>query len=149
MTDTAPAADFTDGRHAPDSTILRFMGIEILDEDPADPTLGIAECPLTKNVRNIAGVMNGGVVATVIDTAGGTAAARATRSFAIATAAMNIQYLGPISVGPGRAEARVLRKGARSVVVQVDMVDVGDGNRLAATGTMNLIAGPPNATGTR
>lgn len=141
------AAGIPDSGFVPKSPILTFMGIRIMRPDPADPTTAICEVELTDEVRNTAGVLNGGVVATVIDTAGGSAAARATGSMAIATAVMTLQYLGPVAIGPGRATARVLRKGQRSVVVQVDMVDVGDGNRLAVTGTMNLTAGPPSTDG--
>ena len=50
-----------------------------------------------------------------------------------------IRYLRPIKIGPARAVARILRTGKRSVVVQVDIYRVDDGE-LAATSTVNFAA---------
>lgn len=141
MTDIPPPASTssspTDERGM---TVLHYLGIKIL-KDTEDPTDGVCEMVLADHVRNQAGSLNGGVVATLLDTAGGVAAHRATGKQMISTAAMHIQYLDPVTVGPARATARVVRTGSRSVVAELELVDVGDDDRLAAIGTINLTVG--------
>lgn len=87
---------------------------------------------------NIRGALQGGLVATLIDVAAGRLAfAIADVGAGVGTADMTIHYLAPIIEGPARAVATLVRKGRRSVVVAVDVFDVG-GDRLAARATLSF-----------
>ncbi|MCV7041599.1 phenylacetic acid degradation protein [Mycolicibacterium moriokaense] len=87
---------------------------------------------------NIRGALQGGLVATLIDVAGGRLAIRHTDGAAGAgTADMSIHYLAPIVEGPARATATLLRAGRRLIVVAVDVVDVA-ADRLAAHATLSF-----------
>lgn len=90
------------------------------------------------DVANIRGALQGGLVATLIDVAAGRLAfALADAGHGVSTADMTIHYLAPIMTGPARAVASLVRKGRTSVVVGVDVVDVG-GERLAARATVSF-----------
>jgi len=53
------------------------------------------------------------------------------------TADMTIHFLAPILEGPARATATLVRAGKRTIVVAVDVMDVG-GDRLAARATLSF-----------
>ncbi len=55
-----------------------------------------------------------------------------------ATLDLNVHFLLPIVVGPARATATTVRSGRRTVVVKVDVEDMGTG-RLAATSVVQFI----------
>jgi uncharacterized protein (TIGR00369 family) len=94
--------------------------------------------PVSSQVTNTAGALQGGLIATLADTAGGKLALRHIPSDAgLTTADLVIRYLRPITRGGARAVPRVLRAGRRSVVVQVDIFGDGD-DELAATATVNF-----------
>lgn len=87
---------------------------------------------------NVRGALQGGLVATLIDVAAGRLAfAIADRGAGVGTADMTIHYVAPIIEGPARAVATLVRKGRRTVVVAVDVFDVG-GDRLAARATLSF-----------
>jgi uncharacterized protein (TIGR00369 family) len=77
-------------------------------------------------------------VATLIDiTAGRLAGRHVLPNQDVATADMTVHYLAPIIAGPARATATVVRAGKRTVVIAVDVTDVG-GDRLAARATLGF-----------
>ena len=87
---------------------------------------------------NIRGALQGGLVATLIDVAAGRLAIKYVGEGAGAsTADMTIHFLAPIVEGPARATATVVRAGRRTIVVAVDVTDVG-GERLAARATLSF-----------
>jgi uncharacterized protein (TIGR00369 family) len=87
---------------------------------------------------NVRGALQGGLVATLIDVAGGRLAIKHTNGGAGAgTADMSIHYLAPVVEGPARATATLLRAGKRLIVVSVDVVDVA-ADRLAARATLSF-----------
>jgi uncharacterized protein (TIGR00369 family) len=55
-----------------------------------------------------------------------------------ATIDLNVHFLLPIVTGPARATATVVRRGKRTVVVRVDVHDVGR-DRLAATAIVQFV----------
>ena len=94
---------------------------------------------------NIRGALQGGLVATLIDVAGGRLAIKhAGEGSAAGTADMSIHFLAPIVAGPARATARLVRAGKRMIVVGVDVSDVGR-NRLAARATLSFAILAPRA----
>lgn len=90
------------------------------------------------DLANVRGALQGGLVATLIDIAAGRlAVAVADLGAGASTADMTIHYLAPIIEGPARAVATLVRKGQRTIVVAVDVLDVG-GDRLAARATLSF-----------
>ncbi|OBG81791.1 PaaI family thioesterase [Mycobacterium sp. E3305] len=87
---------------------------------------------------NYRGALQGGLVATLIDVAGGRLAVKhAGEGSGAGTADMSIHFLAPIVEGPARASATLLRAGKRMIVVGVDVFDVGR-DRLAARATLSF-----------
>lgn len=90
------------------------------------------------DLANIRGALQGGLVATLIDVAGGRLAIKyAGDGSGAGTADMSIHFLAPIVEGPARATATLVRAGKRIIVVGVDVSDVGR-NRLAARATLSF-----------
>jgi uncharacterized protein (TIGR00369 family) len=95
-------------------------------------------CTVRDELRNLAGMLHGGVIATMADAAVGIALARhfkATRSGA--TAEMKISYLRPILEGQATARAHLLRVGAHLCVGRVDIQDAK--RQLAATAIVTYL----------
>lgn len=90
------------------------------------------------DLANVRGALQGGLVATLVDIAGGRLAfAAGDRGSGVSTADMNIHYLAPVVEGPARAVATFVRRGRRLIVVAVDVFDVG-ADRLAARATLTF-----------
>ena len=123
-------------------TYLQHIGLRMQRDDGNGN--GVCEVDLRPDLVNNAGMLQGGIVATIIDCAGGIAASRATGSMKTFTADMNIHFLAAGRVGPVRAVGSVLRQGRTSVVSEVRVYDVGADNRLmsVATLTFQLPSGP-------
>ena len=115
------------------SPFNRMMGlaIEALDEGFARVVM-----PCPEDLMQLQGVVHGGALATLADSA--VAFALSTLIEAnqrISTIEMKINYLAPVTEGPAVAEARILRKGRRVAVGDVDIYD-GQG-RLVAKSLMS------------
>jgi uncharacterized protein (TIGR00369 family) len=86
------------------------------------------EIPMREDMRNLAGVLHGGVSATIADAAVGIAVVRHFGGQrATATVEMKINYFKPIEAGKVVARSRLLRVGQHLVVGSVDLTDA-DGN---------------------
>ena len=97
-----------------------------------DESQGIAvQMELREDLCGPAGSLEGGVVATLVDVAGASCAARALGSL-VATQDMSISFLAPGRVGPIRATGTPLRIGSDQVVADVKVVDLGNDGRLIA-----------------
>ena len=124
---------------APRSLIELFDQLGLREVTSPDASL-IVEMPVDERVTNSAGGLQGGLIATMADVTAGQLAARITPfGNGIATTDLFIRYLRPITIGPARAVARILRTGKRSVVVQVDIFRAND-DELCATATVNFAA---------
>lgn len=115
------------------SPFNQYLGltIEALDEGYARLRM-----PCREELKQLQGVMHGGALAALADSA--VAFALATLIDArqrISTIEMKINYLAPVQEGAAIAEARILRKGKRVAVGDVDIFD-GDG-RLVAKSLMS------------
>ncbi|MDX1886555.1 PaaI family thioesterase [Mycolicibacterium sp. 120270] len=92
---------------------------------------------------NVRGAIQGGLLATLIDVAGGRLAIKyAPEGAGAGTADMSIHFLAPIEEGPARATATLVRAGKRMIVVAVDVSDVGR-SRIAARATLSFAILPP------
>jgi uncharacterized protein (TIGR00369 family) len=97
------------------------------------------EMDVTPRVVNSSGVLQGGLLATLIDMVAGVSLMRGERAYVrTATSEMQVSFLAGARVGPVRAEARVLRRGFRSAVVRVDVYDTGADDIYVATSTLTF-----------
>src|SRR5437588_9008271 len=88
-------------------------------------------------LRGPAGSLEGGVVSTLADVAGASAAAMAVGAL-VATQHMAISFLAPGRVGPVRATGVVLRTGREDSVAEVRIVDSGNDERLMAVALVTV-----------
>jgi uncharacterized protein (TIGR00369 family) len=115
--------------------ILRSLAMTDVEIEGVDLAVQMA---VTPQLANAGGSLLGGLTATLIDlVAGRLAMGGLEGGRRTATNDMTIHFLAPIVGGPARAEAHVLRRGRRSVVVQVDVRDLST-DRLAAVATMSF-----------
>jgi len=113
----------------------KLLGIELEDVASGTATLGLE---IRDDLKQNNGVVHGGAIASLIDTA---------TAFAIisllppdeqaTTADLTISYLRPLKSGRARATARVIRAGRRLIVVSAELVD--DAGKLAATALTTYI----------
>ncbi len=99
----------------------RLLGIRVVRLHADGVTI---ECPVRAELLNVAGVLHGGVAATLADAAVGIAL---THHFggkrAATTTELKINYLRPIPDGKISARAHLLRVGSKLVVGRVDLFD--------------------------
>jgi len=120
------------------SNTARQFGFMLQTAEPGRVILQMRVAPRHKQVH---GVVHGGVLASLADTAGGLATymvvAPGTR---VATVEMKINYLEPIDQGTVSAEARVIRRGRYLSVVDCDLRD--EENLLVGKALMTFSMGP-------
>jgi uncharacterized protein (TIGR00369 family) len=118
----------------PDHLFAQLPFFDVVDTDESV----VVDLENRADLVNIRGALQGGLVATLIDVAGGRLAIKHTGEGAGAsTADMTIHFLAPIVEGPARATASSVRAGKRTIVVAVDVTDVGK-DRLAARATLSF-----------
>jgi 1,4-dihydroxy-2-naphthoyl-CoA hydrolase len=107
----------------------------------AGPGRVVLQMRVGERHMQVHGVVHGGVIAALADTAGGLATYMAcppgTR---IATVEMKINYLEAVEGGVVRAEARVVRLGSHIAVVDCEVRD--DRPRLVGKALMTFFVGP-------
>jgi uncharacterized protein (TIGR00369 family) len=97
------------------------------------------EMDVTPRVMNSSGVLQGGLLATLIDMVAGVSIMRGEDAYVRnATSEMQISFLAGARVGPVHAVAHILRRGRRSAVVRVDVHDVGADNLYVAAATLTF-----------
>jgi uncharacterized protein (TIGR00369 family) len=116
------------------TSLLTLMKMRRLIDAETGPAL---EMELRDEVVNPFGSLHGGLMATLIECAGAGCAVRAGGSERILPSDMNIRFLTTVKVGPVRAITKVLRRGRRAVVVQIDVLDVGNDRKLVASATVS------------
>ena len=92
------------------------------------PTRGqvAMEMPVTPQMTNNRGGLQGGLLATLIDVVAGIAALEGLpEGQTVATADMHLHFLSAVTVGPAHAEANIVRRGSRTAVIQVEVHDAG------------------------
>ncbi len=103
-----------------------------------DPEAGRAlEMVSRDEVNNPHGSLHGGLMATLIECGAAGFAVEAAGTANIVATDMNIRFLRKVKSGPARVVPKLLRRGRRNVVVQADVVDVGDERSLVATATLS------------
>jgi len=102
-------------------------------------------------VVNTSGALQGGLIATLVDVAGGQFGLKYLQpGTTMTTADLFVRYLRPVRQGSAFAVPRMLRSGRRAMVMQVDIYGDGD-DELLATATVNfaIISGPTPTAGLR
>jgi uncharacterized protein (TIGR00369 family) len=114
------------------------FGFELAE---ASPGRAILHMRVDERHKQLHGVVHGGVLAALADTAGGLASYMSMpRGTRIATIEMKINYLEGVEAGTVEADARVVRIGKHIAVVDCD---VRDGNRrLVGKALMTFFVGP-------
>ena len=116
-----------------DDHLLNDFGMCRVDDPECGPTL---EMPLAPRVLNPHGGLHGGLMMALVECGAAGIAVRAADSENIVAGDLNVRFLSPVRVGPARVVGRALRAGRRSIVVQADVVDMGDDRKLCATATV-------------
>ncbi|OBG63557.1 MULTISPECIES: hotdog fold thioesterase [unclassified Mycobacterium] len=94
--------------------------------------------PVSPAVVNTSGALQGGLIATLVDVAGGQFGLEyLTPGTTMTTADLFVRYLRPIRQGLAFAVPRMLRSGRRAMVMQVDIYGEAD-DELLATATVNF-----------
>ncbi len=87
------------------------------------------------NLTRYGNIINGGVIATLADSAGGCAVLSVNDGRDQLTVNLNISYLSAIKSGPVSAEATVLRAGKNIVYAEIDIYDGSKKKCAKAVGT--------------
>jgi uncharacterized protein (TIGR00369 family) len=98
-----------------------LLGMRLVDTHEDGLTI---EIPLREDLKNLAGQMHGGVLATAVDAAAGLATHRHLGGMRpITTVEFKINYFRPVVEGSVFARARLMRVGQTLSVAQVDLTD--------------------------
>lgn len=130
----------SEGAATPDSSMIRelmprtpFIGLLGLTFDDWEPDRIVARIPFDKKLTNDGKVFHGGVIASLIDTAGAAAAWSGhdmSKGMKAATVAMSVEYLGATKERDLVATARALRRGKELIFTDIDVEDA-DGKPVA------------------
>jgi uncharacterized protein (TIGR00369 family) len=113
----------------------RSLGIELDSIEPGRARLSLE---VKRQHLQLAGIMHGGAIATLIDTAVAFAIVGASEPGArFTTIEMKVNYLSAIRQGRIVADAKLIRDGRRIVVAECDVLD--SNGRLAAKGLLTYM----------
>ena len=105
----------------------KLLGLRFVDDGPGRV---VVEMPVRQEAFNGSGNLHGGAIATLIDVAAGSCAARASGFDAVTqslvTADLHVRYLGRPRGDVVRADARLVRAGRMLIVVEVRVLDPDD-----------------------
>lgn len=117
------------------------LGMRVLKASAGKVTL---VCRFREDLRNVAGMLHGGVTASLADAAVRFAiAAKHGVERRCATVELKINYFVPVSHGSVRAEAKLIRDGSKICVGEVKLYD--DHKKLAGAALVTYILLPPEA----
>ena len=95
--------------------------------------------PVSPQVVNTSGALQGGLIATLADVAGGQLGLQYLQpGTAMTTSDLVIRYLRPIRQGSALAVPKVLRAGRRSLVMQIDIFGDSERQRIGGNGNREL-----------
>lgn len=120
---------------------VRLFGFEL---EAAEPGRAVLRMQVRARHKQIHGVVHGGILAALADTAAGLAIYLALpRGTRLATVEMKINYLEVVRKGTLIAEARLLRRGKNLAVAECDVCE--NGARLVAKALLTFSIGPAEA----
>ena len=107
----------------------QLLGLELCEIERGTATLRLL---VRDDLKQNKGLLHGGVIASLIDTAAAFAAVTLLEpGQSTTTVDLTVHYLRPLTEGQATAQARVLRSGRRMLVISVDVFD--ETEALAAT----------------
>ena len=113
----------------------KFLGLELGEMKPGEASLHLE---VRDELRQNQGVVHGGAVASLIDTASAFAVVTQLEpNERVTTTDLTIHYLRPVTAGRLSATARTVRAGRRLFVLSVEVVD--DQQRMVATAVTTYI----------
>jgi uncharacterized protein (TIGR00369 family) len=115
----------------PDEGFRKWLGVEYEVMEDGHAVVGL---DITDDMRNLRGVVQGGVIAALVDIAMATAAAGGnydTRKRPMSTLEMKVNYVAPATGDRLTGIADVVRAGSRTAVVRCEIL-FGDGEVCAA-----------------
>jgi uncharacterized protein (TIGR00369 family) len=102
-----------------------LLGLQLGDEDESpDGRDSVVWLEAGDKHLNVGGVVHGGVLASLIDTAMGRAVRSVTNS-STATSQLTVTYLEPANPGPLTATARVSKRGSTLTIVEAEVEQEG------------------------
>ncbi len=116
---------------------IRHLGMHVLAET-GEGAVASARLEHREDLLNRAGFIQGGVLVTLMDLAGGVAAARLAETEFVATADMATHFVAPAIEGPFVAHAYLIRAGRRQVVLRIEVIDEG-ADRIVTTSTATFV----------
>jgi len=117
-------------RHDDDFPLSRFLGMDI---DVVEPGHAVSRLRINETHLNPNGVVHGGVLFTLTDTAMGMATMTVLNEGRCASIEIHLRFLRPVSSGLIEAHATVVRQGRRVIHLESRIHD--DAGTLVATGT--------------
>ena len=121
--------------------LRQFLGMDI---EEVEPGRAIARVVVSSDLLNPNGVVHGGVLFTMIDTAMGKATLSVLDEGQLcASVEVQLRFLRPIAGGTLTAEAQVIRPGRKIVHLEARIRDGGGELMATGTGTFVVIATPP------
>jgi uncharacterized protein (TIGR00369 family) len=134
-------------RRVKETNVGQFFGFEL---EAAEPGRAVVVLRVRPHHRQILGVVHGGVIGALADTAGGLATFMAVpRGTRVATVEMKINFLEAVEKGTVTAEARVLRLGRHFSVVDCDVHDAAGQLIAKALMTFSVAETPPPSPAAR
>ena len=113
----------------------KFLGLELGEIKPGEANLHLE---VRDELRQNQGVVHGGAVASLIDTASAFAVVTQLEpNERVTTTDLTIHYLRPVTAGRLTATARTVRAGRRLFVLSVEVID--DQQKLVATAVTTYI----------
>jgi len=113
----------------------KFLGLELGEMKPGEASLHLE---VRDELRQNQGVVHGGAVASLIDTASAFAVVTQLEpDERVTTTDLTIHYLRPVTAGRLSATARTVRAGRRLFVLSVEVMD--DRQRMVATAVTTYI----------
>ena len=113
----------------------KFLGLELGEMKPGEANLHLE---VRDELRQNQGVVHGGAVASLIDTASAFAVVTQLEpNERVTTTDLTIHYLRPVTAGRLTATARTVRAGRRLFVLSVEVID--DQQKLVATAVTTYI----------
>lgn len=118
------------------SPFWKLLGMELIG---AEEGLARVRLTLRPDLQNSRGIMHGGALGALVDSAGGLAVLTTGVDGSIPTVEYSLNFLAPVEGGTVTAEGRLLRRGRRIAVSEVTVTD--EAGRLIAKGLVtNLVA---------
>lgn len=116
--------------------LLALEYMDVTESGPAEPGTALVRMPIRPEAYGASGSLHGGAIATLIDVAAASAAARNSAFVpgqnTLVTADIHVRYLGRAKGSYVDAHAHVVRAGRQLIVVECRVVDAED--RVIAVG---------------